>query len=254
METEAVAMDVADAASVDRAFQQTRPDCALLLAAMSDIDLCEASPEAACAINARGAEYVANACARYHTRLLFTSTAAVFDGSKHGYSEEDKPAPISVYGKSKSAAEQAVMRLLPSAIILRFALALGFAPRPGTNAMLDALIARWHAGEPVSLSTLEERNPIDAATLSRIMLHLIANRELSGIYHAGASDSLSRYELGLRLAAHAGFSPDLVRPQATPVPGRAPRGIHHHLLTGKLQRVCNIEAGNSEQVMERCFA
>ncbi len=60
-------------------------------------------------------------------RLLFTSTAAVFDGSKHGYREEDEVAPLSVYGKTKAWAENAVRSLLPSAIVIRFALVLGFA-------------------------------------------------------------------------------------------------------------------------------
>jgi dTDP-4-dehydrorhamnose reductase len=252
--TEAVEIDIANAASVDQAFEQARPDCALLLAAVSDIDRCEASPDMAFAINAHGAEHVANACARNNARLLFTSSAAVFDGNKLSYSEDDAPSPISVYGKSKLWAEQAVMRLLPSAVVLRFALVLGFARRRGTNAMLDTLIAKWHTGQPVSFSTEEDRNPIDAATLSEIMLQLMADRELSGIYHAGASESLTRYELGLRLAAHAGVSAELVQPHHETPQGRAPRGRHHFLLTGRLQSVCNIQTGSSELVIERCFA
>lgn len=252
--TEAVELDIANAASVDHAFRQARPDCVLLLAAVSDIDRCEASPHMAFAINARGAEHVANACARTNARLLFTSSAAVFDGNKHSYTEEDAPSPISVYGKSKLWAEQAIMRILPSAIVLRFALVLGFARRHGANAMLDTLMAKLHAGQPVSFSTQEDRNPIDAATLSEVMLHLIADRTLNGIYHAGASNTLSRYDLGLRLAARAGVPSELVQPQHEAPPGRAPRGRHHFLLTDKLQSICNIHAGNSEQVIERCFA
>ena len=252
--TEAVELDIANAASVDRAFADARPNCVLLLAAISDIDRCEASPDTAFAINARGAEHVANACARNNARLLFTSSAAVFDGNKHRYSEEDAPSPISIYGKSKLWAEQAIMRLLPSAIVLRFALVLGFARRRGTNAMLDTLIAKWQAGHPVAFSTQEDRNPIDAATLSAIMLRLIEDREISGIYHAGASDTLTRHELGLRLAARAGVASELVQPQSEAPPGRAPRGRHHFLLTEKLQSVCNTQTGSSEQVIERCFA
>jgi dTDP-4-dehydrorhamnose reductase len=252
--TEAVELDIANAASVNQAFAEARPDCVLLLAAVSDIDRCEASPDMAFAINAHGAEHVAKACARSNACLLLTSSAAVFDGNRHSYNEDDAPSPISVYGKSKLWAEQAVMSILPSAIVLRFALVLGFARRRGTNAMLDTLLTKWQAGQPVAFSTQEDRNPIDAATLSKIMLRLIADRELSGIYHAGASDTLTRHELGLRLAARAGVSSKLVQPQHEAPPGRAPRGRHHFLLTDKLQSVCSIQTGNSEQVIERCFA
>jgi len=251
---ETVKLDIADSASVDRAFREARPDCVLLLAAISDIDRCEALPELAFAVNARGAERVANACVRCNARLLYTSSAAVFDGDKRGYTEEDEAAPISVYGKTKLWAEQAVASLLPSAIVIRFALVLGFAHKLGTNAMLNTLMARWHARETVSFAAREERNPIDAASLSSVMIRLLGDRALHGIYHAGALDSLSRYALGLRLAARAGVSAEFVRPQYEPVPGRAPRGRTHFLLTDKLRNACNIDSGNCEQVIERCFA
>ena len=249
-----VQVDIADASSVGRAFRQAQPDFVLLLAAMSDIDRCEVLPEEAFATNARGAENVANACARANARLLFTSSAAVFDGSKHGYREEDAIGPLSVYGKTKAWAEKAVMALTPSALIIRFALVLGFARKSGTNAMLDSVLGKWKAGEPVLFPTREMRNPIDAASLSKMMIAMLAHHHDRGLYHVGASDSISRYELGKRLAVRAGVSPDLVRPQGDPIPGRAPRGEDHFLLTEKIRQVYNLEVGSCDQVIERCFA
>jgi dTDP-4-dehydrorhamnose reductase len=249
-----VQVDIADASSVGRAFRQAQPDFVLLLAAISDIDRCEVLPEEAFATNARGAENVANACARANARLLFTSSAAVFDGSKHGYREEDAIGPLSVYGKTKAWAEKAVMALTPSALIIRFALVLGFARKSGTNAMLDSVLGKWKAGEPVLFPTREMRNPIDAASLSKMMIAMLAHHHDRGLYHVGASDSISRYELGKRLAVRAGVSPDLVRPQGDPIPGRAPRGEDHFLLTEKIRRVYNLEVESCDQVIERCFA
>jgi dTDP-4-dehydrorhamnose reductase len=249
-----IEVDIADASSVDRAFRQVQPDLVLLLAAMSDIDRCELLPEQAFVANARGAENIANACARANARLLFTSSAAVFDGRKHGYSEDDAVSPLSVYGETKAWAENAVKALTPSAVVIRFALVLGFAHKSGTNAMLDRLVEKWKAGEPVSFPTREERNPIDAASLSKIMIDMLADTHVSGLYHVGASDSISRYELGRRLAARAGVSADLVRPQENPVPGRAQRGEDHFLLTDKIRTVYNVEVQSSNQVIERCFS
>ncbi len=249
-----IELDIADASAVERAFRVIEPDCVLLLAAMSDIDRCERMPEQAFAVNARGAENIANVCARTQARLLFTSTAAVFDGRKHGYWEEDAIAPLSVYGKTKAWAEDAVKALLPSAVIIRFALVLGFARKSGTNAMLDSVMGKWKAGEPVSFSTRETRNPIDAASLARLMITMLADRQVSGLFHVGASDSVSRYELGRRLAARAGVSIDLVQPQGDPPPGRAPRGDNHFLLTEKIQRAFNFEVETCDQVIERCFS
>jgi dTDP-4-dehydrorhamnose reductase len=253
-QSESVEVDIADASSVDRAFRQARPDFVLLLAAMSDIDRCERSPEQAFAVNARGVENVANACARTNARLLFSSSAAVFDGKKHGYKEEDAISPLSVYGKTKAWAENTVKTLTPSAVVIRFALVLGFARRSGTNAMLDSVMERWKAGEPVSFSRREVRNPIDAVSLSKIMIDMLADHHANGVYHVGASDGISRYELGKRLAARAGVSADLVRPQDDAVPGRAPRGKDHFLRTEKIRTIYNLEVPTSDQVIERCFS
>jgi dTDP-4-dehydrorhamnose reductase len=220
---------------------------------MADIDQCELRPEQAFAANGRGAENVANACVRANAKMLFTSSAAVFDGRKHGYSEEDAVCPLSVYGETKAWAENAVTSLIPLAVIIRFALVLGFAHKSGTNAMLDRLIEKWKAGESVSFPTREERNPIDAASLSKIMVGMLTDHHVSGVYHVGASDSISRYELGRRLAARAGVSLDLVRPQDEPLPGRAQRGEDHFLLTDKIRAVYNVEVQSSNQVIERCF-
>jgi dTDP-4-dehydrorhamnose reductase len=251
---EAVEVQISDAASVDCAIDRVMPNSVLMLAAMSDIDRCERSPQEAFAANVRGAENVANSCARAHARLLFTSSAAVFDGSRQSYHEEDPPNPLSVYGETKLQAEKIIREKVPSAVILRFALALGFALGEGTNAMLDSLMARWRVGAAVEFSTEEDRNPIDAATLGQIMVALIGDPGLSGVYHAGASDSVSRYELGRRLAARAGVSADLVRPQQEAVPGRAPRGRHHFLLSHKLAQACDVKAPSTDEVIERCFA
>jgi dTDP-4-dehydrorhamnose reductase len=248
-----VAIDIADASSVDRAFEIVRPDTVLLLAAMSDIDRCEAQPEWAFAVNVRGAENVANACRRMNARLLFTSTAAVFDGRKHGYQEDDTASPLSVYGTTKMLAEASVRTLVPAALVIRLSLVLGFAKKAGTNSMLDTLHANWKAGKSVFFLTTEFRNPIDAHSAGEIMIKLMDDRQVSGIFHVGASDSVSRYDMARRLAARAGFADHLVQPQTTPVPGRAPRGRDHFLLTGKLQKVCRTEIPTCEQVIERCF-
>jgi dTDP-4-dehydrorhamnose reductase len=248
-----IPIDIVDASSVDHAFREVQPDLVLLLAAMSDIDRCELAPEQAFAINARGAEHVANACARQNARLLFTSSAAVFDGNKHGYCEEDVTSPLSVYGKTKAWAEGAVKALMPSAVILRIALVLGFARTTGRPSILDTLLAKWTAGEAIPLSAVEVRNPIDAPSLGRIVIGLLTNQGISGVYHMGASDGISRYELGKCLAVEAGFPEDLVHPQYNTVPGRAPRGRDHFLLTEKIRRVGNFEIPTSAQVIERCF-
>ena len=248
-----LSIDITSAGSVNAAFDHTQPDCAILLAAVSDIDQCERRPELAEAVNVCGAAHVVAACRRMGTRLLFTSSAAVVDGSRHGYRESDSPTPVSVYGRTKARAEQLIAAALPEAIILRLALVIGYAQGDGTNAMLNKFAAKLRVGETVFLPDFEYRNPIDAATLSDVILELLTAGSAAGVFHLGAAEAISRFELGVRLARRMGYSATLVKPQTEPIPGRAPRGLDHFLITERIPAVCRTRIPTCDEVIERAI-
>lgn len=247
-----LAIDIRDQGSVQAGFRAARPDSVMLFSAISDIDRCQQFPDEAGAVNLRGPQNVAEACAANNARLLFTSTGAVFDGKKHGYSEEDPVSPVSVYGETKVEAEKAVLALGASGIVVRIALAIGFAANNGTNSILDSLKKKWSSDQIVALPVHEQRNPIDAVTASRFMLELLRNAA-SGVFHIGCSDPITRYDLGLKLVTRMGYPARQVQPQWEPIPGRAPRGPDHYLLTDKLRAASAIPIPTCAQVIERCF-
>jgi dTDP-4-dehydrorhamnose reductase len=244
-------IDITDKAAVGSAMDTIRPDIVLLLAAHSDIDFCQLHPEKARAVNLDGAANVARACAATNARLVFASTGAVFDGLQHGYAEDAPLSPVSVYGETKARAEEVVSALLPGVLILRIPLAIGFALPPGSGGFLDKLRSSWSAGKTIAFPVFEQRNAIDAATCAQFILELILGHR-SGIFHLGSLESISRYELGLRLAARMGFAGQ-VSAQFEPLPGRAPRGPDHFLLTDKLRNACSTPVPTIDQAIERCF-
>jgi len=248
-----VSIDITSADSVNVAFDCAEPAAVILLAAVSDIDQCELRPEMAEAVNVCGAVHVVAACRRKGARLLFTSSAAVFDGTRHGYRESDSPTPVSIYGWTKARAEQLIAAELPEAIILRLALVIGYAEGNGTNAMLNKFAAKLRAGETVSLPDFEYRNPIDAATLSDVMLELLTAGSGAGVFHLGATESISRFELGVRLAERLGYSKKLVNAQTEPIPGRAPRGLDHFLISERIRAVCRTRIPTCDEVIERAI-
>jgi dTDP-4-dehydrorhamnose reductase len=247
-------IDITRIETVRSAFDERRPDAVVLTAAISDIDRCEREPEKAEKVNVAGAKIVAYECRRIGARFLFTSTGAVFDGIRHGYTEDDAPTPISVYGDTKARAERIVFEVLPSAIIVRLSLVLGFGITSGTNALLDKLVASFRNRHSVLVPAEEYRNPIDVETLNGFLLELVRRPGTQGLYHLGASDSQSRFDLVSDFARRMNAPQSLVVRQTLPVSGRAPRGRDHFLISKKISETCGRPLPTCEQTMERCLS
>lgn len=91
-------------------------------AAFTMVDLCESEEEKCNAINYHGAKNLAKAASEFNCKLIHVSTDYVFDGeAKTPYTETSLINPLSVYGKAKVKAEEAVVSLAPDSIIIRTA-------------------------------------------------------------------------------------------------------------------------------------
>jgi len=89
-------------------------------AAYTAVDRAETESDAAFALNRDGPAHLAAAAAAVGVPLIHLSTDYVFDGTKAGaYREDDPVNPVSVYGASKAAGEQAIRALWPAHLILR---------------------------------------------------------------------------------------------------------------------------------------
>ena len=115
-------LDITDTAKTVEAVAGLKPFAIINCAAYTQVDKAEAESEAAYAVNKQGAASLAQAAANIGARLLHISTDFVFDGRKSTpYAEDDQVSPISVYGASKLAGEQAIISCLPEHIIVRTA-------------------------------------------------------------------------------------------------------------------------------------
>ncbi|RPG81160.1 MAG: dTDP-4-dehydrorhamnose reductase [Crocinitomicaceae bacterium TMED114] len=106
-----------EAASVVDRFQ---PDAVIHCAAYTAVDDAEDHADLAHRLNAEAPARLAEACAQLDIRLIHISTDYVFDGTATTPIPASAPtAPIGVYGASKLAGEQAVLRACPKASIVR---------------------------------------------------------------------------------------------------------------------------------------
>ncbi len=104
------AADITDVEKAVMAVTCASPDIVVHCAAMTDVDGCEAHPEQAFKINGTGTAHIAHACAECGAKLVYISTDYVFDGKSGPYTENDKPKPVNVYGRSKLEGEKNVYR------------------------------------------------------------------------------------------------------------------------------------------------
>lgn len=106
-----VSIDLEHPDSLTRALAEWRPTHVLHLAAVALPRAAERDPERAERVNARGTHALGRACAAIGARLVFASTAQVY-GRRAGVLDESlEPAPANAYGRSKWAAEQALLQL-----------------------------------------------------------------------------------------------------------------------------------------------
>jgi dTDP-4-dehydrorhamnose reductase len=142
-------------------------------------------------INVDGSRNVARAARG--SRLVHISTDVVFNGLLgRPYVEADDVSPVTEYGRSKAAAEQAVREEYPDALILRTSLIYGGAqPSKHEQAARDKTMTFYED---------ELRSPIQLADLVAALLELAAMDDLYGPLHVAGSDGVSRCELARLIA------------------------------------------------------
>jgi len=192
-------LDLARPAQIRDAVQRLQPDIIVNAAAYTAVDKAESESELAYAINAQAPQVLAEEAKKRGALLVHYSTDYVFDGSKQGaYVESDAPNPLSVYGKSKLAGEQAIRDSGWIHLILRTSWVFG---AHGGN-FLKTMLRLAKEREGLRIVADQIGAPTPAALISDVTAHLIAaylrGQAASaappfhgGLYHLAASGAVS---------------------------------------------------------------
>lgn len=140
-------------------------------------------------VNVAGSEAVAEASGG--RRLVHLSTDLVFRGDRGRYREDDEPAPVNSYGRSKAEAERRVAALRPDATLVRTSLIYGGA-EPGPQEQLARENRRFFVDEL--------RSPVQVGDLAEAVLELLTI-DVPGPLHVAGSDDVSRFDFAVLLGA-----------------------------------------------------
>jgi dTDP-4-dehydrorhamnose reductase len=211
--------DLADAGATQDWFAAHRPNVIVHCAAWTDVDGCESDPERAWRDNATATRNVAQAAAATGAALLHMSTDYVFDGEKPGpYVEDDPPAPLGVYGRTKVAAEEEVRRHAPRAWIVRTSWLFGAGGRNFVRTIAGLLAER----DEIRVVADQVGSPTYTPDLAQC-LEAILERGAFGVYHVTNAGACSWFELAAAIAVRLGSAARVVPCTSAEFPRRARR-------------------------------
>ena len=195
-------------------------DCIINAVAYTQVDRAEDQPEEAYRLNASLPALLGVLAEERELRLVHFSTDFVFDGKKGAPSLPlDQPNPLSVYGASKLAGEEALMALdLPGLLILRTAWLFG----PGKMNFVQRILELSAERQELKVVADQFGSPTGTADLAKLTVALLKNNA-TGLLHAANSGQASWHELAAEAVRLAGLSCRVLAIPTSGYPTKAPR-------------------------------
>jgi len=254
------ALDLARAEEARLRVAEHRPSVVINAAAYTAVDAAEREREQAFAVNRDGPAALAESCAKTAASLIQLSTDYVFDGLKRGAYEEDDPVhPLSAYGESKAAGEDAVRARLDRHIIIRTAWVYCPIGRNFVRTMLRL------GAERDQLGVVDDQHgsPTSAAEVARAAIAIAATlaegrADAFGTYHFCGAGATTWY--GFARAIFAGAKergmrvPGVVTPITTaqyPTPAKRP--MNSVLSSEKIGRAFGVVARPWQDALSDCL-
>lgn len=176
-------------------------DLVINAAAYTNVDGCESNVEAADAVNHLGPAHLARACEEHGAKLVQVSTDYVFPGTEEGERVETDPVePISAYGRTKLAGEEAVKELCSRYFIVRTAWLYGY---KGKNFAKTMIRLAKKFGK-ISVVADQFGNPTNANDLAYEILKLALTQEY-GVYHCTNNGTCSWFDFACAVVDLAGI-------------------------------------------------
>ena len=200
--------DITDRDQILSAITGWSPDLILHGAAFTAVDLCEAQPDTAYAVNSLATRFIADGARRVGAHVVYVSTDYVFDGTKIGpYVEWDMPAPTSVYGSSKLGGE---LEIDPSWTIAR----TSWVCSAHGNNMVKTVLKVAAERDELTFVSDQVGHPTFAPDLAAKLIQLGVAR-VPGVHHVTNQGAVSWYEFVQDILEAGGHSRDKVKPIST---------------------------------------
>ena len=244
-------VDFSQPDSIRETIRASQPAVILNAAAYTAVDKAEGESELAMAINGAAPGVIAEEAKRLGSILVHYSTDYVFDGTKPSpYLETDTPSPLSVYGKTKLAGDEAILAVGCEALILRTSWVYG---ARGSNFLLTMLRL---AGERRELRIVDDQRgaPTSSECIAQATADILAQilppakgglQGRSGVYNlTNAGDTtwfgFARALLTDQCEFNGTATPNLIPIKTNEFPRPARRPANSRLLCQRLEETFGV--------------
>lgn len=253
-------LDLANPDAIRSAVRACRPTLIVNAAAYTAVDRAESEPVLAMAVNGIAPGILAEEARRLQAVLVHYSTDYVFDGTKPApYTEQDVPNPLSVYGKTKLAGEQAIRASGCAHYILRTSWVYAAEGANFLNTMLRL------ARERPELRIVDDQT--GAPTWARAVAEMTAQMLVSdrgsgnpqcGLYHLTALGAVTWFGFAQAILTEAERSLGIRMPRLVPIttpeyPLPAPRPANSRLDTARFTTTFGIRPAPWQEMLAQCM-
>ena len=246
--TDVADLDITDEVAVKAYVEAHNVDTIINCAAYTAVDKAEEDEALAAKINIDGPRNLAKSGAK----IVHISTDYVFDGLGHKpYQPEDEAHPISVYGKTKLAGEQEVLKYAKEAVIIRTA----WLYSPYGNNFVKTM--RRLGAEKENLNVVADQigTPTYAADLAQAIVQILPqmNEQNKGIYHFTNEGVCSWYDFARKIMELSGLNCKVNPISLQDYANKAKRPFYDVLDKNKIKKTFNINIQHWEEGLKQCL-
>jgi dTDP-4-dehydrorhamnose reductase len=244
-------LDITNAAAVSDFLSKENYSAVINCAAYTAVDKAETEEETAFKVNADGAANLAIACKQHNAKFIHFSTDFVFDGTASvPYLETDKTNPLSVYGASKLAGEELVLKNNPDSIIIR----TSWVYSSFGNNFVKTILKLCKEREQLNIIFDQIGTPTYARDLAAVVLQIVQQDEWKpGIYNYSNEGVASWYDFAVAIRDLAGLKTKMLPIETSQYPTPAMRPKYSVLNKKKMKETFGIEIPYWRESLEKCM-
>ena len=244
-------LDITDKNAVEQFVVNNKIDGIINCAAYTNVDKAEEDVALCYKVNRDAPQYLAQAIEKVGGFIIHISTDYVFDGTNNiPYTEQDKPNPVTIYGKSKIEGEQYVCESCKQHIIIRTAWVYSSYGKNFVKTMIKL------GKEKPNLGVIFDQvgSPTYARDLAKTIITIVNQGIIPGIYNFSNEGVISWYDFTKNIHQLANITSCKVAPIHTAdYPTLAQRPHFSVLDKTKIKNTYNIEIPYWRDSLEECI-